>query len=872
MIYSVSDLRDFFLVGRDELLGRKPSSQPGAQWLRDYTELVDETLRRIYRTAWQLARASSGLPEEAEDGGETHGVEAHGTDTHGTEMAILAIGGYGRRELCPHSDIDIAFVPGEEENPFLDAVIKEAFRLIVEVMIDGARLDVGYAYRPISDCVRLEHPSKAALLEARLVAGSERLRRRMREELHHGWDAVDFLLSQVEAQRAVSKRLALSPYSVEPNLKEGAGALRELHRPLWAAGALHSSDEPLRDLEWRGLVTRDDVNRVLEANEFFLKLRVWLHLKTERKTDVLLIELQDRCARDWGYSGAGARASQEMLKDFYYHAENARRFSEKVMRRLLEGPLRLDDHFVAVGQRLEAAHPFVLRNHPELLMTPFALAHKYCFPTAPDLDLQIEEALPALNATVRRNPIMRASFLSLLADVETAADALTQLRERGLLQKLIPEFDQMLHLAPADPMHELTVGEHSIQAVRQLGELWKARNSDEFLYAVWDGIDDVELLVLGTLFHDVGKIEPDGDHAISGERMVRHIAQRLELREERIVRLQLLVRRHLLIPRVARLRELSANGTIRDTIENVGDVSNLKMLYLLSLADTRAVSERAYSASELASMRELYERVLMAMTREEAAQVLSDSEAREEMIGRERQRLRREMRHLELNDETLQKLCDNLPASYVLNTPLPTIATHLRFLEQLPEEKLIVDFYNHARDAFTEMTVIAYDDPEPGLLSKICGAVYALGMDIRMAQVFTISDWRGENSRQSLEISVTKNGDGLAKSSTETEAKPRAATANANVVGVNGNASAAKGADKASKAATTGESSTRFAEEARANVASDSVSEDVSVENTRENARGENVRGDIVLDRLHVSRGGRAFELVAKRALGGDAA
>ncbi len=790
MIYSAPELRDFFLAGRDELLNRSPSSQPGIEWLHDYTALVDETLRRIYHTAWHLARAASGLPaglpESAED-------EAHEGETHGAEMAILAIGGYGRRELCPHSDIDIAFVPGEEENPLLDAVVKEAFRLLVEVLIDGARLDVGYAYRPISDCVRLDHTAKAALLEARLVAGSTRLRRRMREELHYNWDAVDFLLSQVEARRQVSNRLSLSLYSVEPNLKEGTGALRELHTALWSAGALHSSEEPLRDLEWRGLITRDDVARAQASNEFFLKLRVWLHLRTGRKTDVLLIQWQDRCARDWGYSGAGARASQELLQDYYHHAEDALRFSEKVMRRLIEGPLRLDDHFVAVGQRLEAAHPFVLRNHPELLMTPFALSHKYHFPSSPALDLQIEEALPQINSTVRRNPIMRASFLSLLSDVESAADALTQLRGRGLLQKFIPEFDQMLHLAPADPMHELTVGEHSINAVRQLGELWKARSTDEFLYAVWDGVDDVELLVLGTLLHDVGKVEPDGDHAISGERMVRHIGSRLELREERIVRLQLLVRRHLLIPRVARLRELSAHGTIRDMIENVGDVSNLKMLYLLSLADTRAVSERAYSSSELASMRELYERVLMAMTREEASQVLTDSEAREEMIQRERQRLRREMRHLEMDDETLQKLCENLPASYVLNTPLPTIATHLRFLDQLPEEKLIVDFYNHARDAFTEMTVIAYDDPEPGLLAKICGVVYALGNDIRMAQVFTIGDWRGESSRQDVD-----------------------------------------GSSQETKTATAGESSTRLG-----------------------NDTSPSVVRDIVLDRLHVSRGGR---------------
>jgi hypothetical protein len=186
------------------------------------------------------------------------------------------------------------------------------------------------------------------------------------------------------------------------------------------------------------------------------------------------------------------------------------------------------------------------------------------------------------------------------------------------------------------------------------------------------------------------------------------------------------------------------------------------MLYLLSLADTRAVSERAYSAAELRAMRELYERVLIAMTREEEAEVLSSGEAREEMVQRERQRLRREMRNLEFDEETLQHLCDNLPTSYVLNTPLPTIAdapatagttatraTHRRLLPR------------RARP-FSEMTVVAYDDPEPGLLSKICGVVYAAGMDIRMAQVFTINDWQSESEAEAAPLTSSEDDHALA--------------------------------------------------------------------------------------------------------------
>ena len=752
----VQELRAFVIGGRDQLLSVKPSSQPGREWLESYSALIDETLRRIYNAAWQSASAAHGLLPDGETPDRVLGVDnakssadakspdakSAETKDDGVELALLAIGGYGREELCPFSDIDIAFVPGEEEHPLLDLVIKEAFRLVVEVLIDGAKIEVGYAYRPIADCARLDHTAKAALLESRLVAGSARLQKRLNDELHYSWDEVEFLLDKVEERRVASSRLRLSLYAVEPNLKEGTGALREIHTALWAAGALHRSNDPLRDLEWRGIVTAEDVSRVRAANELFLKLRLWLHLKAGKKTDILRVELQDDCARAFGYSGTGARASQDLLAEYYRHAEYALRFSEKVMRRLLQGPLELDEHFVARSRRIEAAHPFVLRNHPELLMTPFVLSHKYQFPLDADLDLQIEEAMPLISSAVRRSPIMRAGFFALLARTDDVAQSLCELRSRGILQRFIPEFGQMLHLAPADPMHELSVGEHCLYAVKQLHEMWLARGSNEFLMGVWDGVDDLELLVLGTLLHDIGKIEFGSDHSVSGERLVRVVAARLEMREERIERLQLLVRRHLLLPRVARLRDLSSPGTILDVMEHVRDVPTLKMLYLLSLADTKAVSERAYSATELGAMRELYERVLIAMTRQEAAEVLSEGEARQALVQRERARLRREMRHLELDDETLRHISENLPASYVLNTPLETVAIHLRLLEQLPQERVIVDFHQNPRDIWTEMSVVAYDDPEPGLLSKICGVVYASGLDIKMAQVFTIADWR----------------------------------------------------------------------------------------------------------------------------------
>ncbi len=717
----VLELRAQIEEGRAKLWKRGARKTAIAPWLDEHSRLIDGVLERITDAAWDHVRAT----------------REH-CDTSPDDLVLIAIGGYGRAELCPYSDIDIAFVPAEEDDACLDAVIKEAFRLIIEVLMDGAKLDVGYAYRPLSDIARLDHPSKAALLEARHISGSRKLAERVRQRVYATWDAVEFILEKAAERRERSSDVGLSQYAVEPNLKEGTGALRDIQFALWSAAALLKTDEPLAELVLRGVVTQTAATQIIEARDFFLQLRVWLHLTSERKTDVLRLQYQDRAARAFNYTGANGQAAQKLLADYYYHAENAARFCDRVLEQLLEGPLNLDSHFVAVRQSLAAAHPYTLVNHPELLLTPFSLARQYGFTLDPDLSRDLDDELLNINDDVRRHPAMRRSFFDLISDMGNVAGILTELRGRGVLQAMIPEVGAMLHLAPPDPTHELTVGEHSIAAVRQLDNLWWKRRKDDALAALWSGVNDHELLVLATLLHDVGKIEPGTDHSVSGEKIGARIGERLGLSAARLATLKILIRRHLVMPRSARLHDLSAPATIRRVIGFARDVPTLKMLYLLSMADTMSVGERTYSALDLSSMRELYDRCLLAMTRAETAEVLTDMEKREQLVQQERERFRRQLRHLDLDDGTLQKVSDTLPASYILNTPMPTMATHLKFLDDLPEEKLIVDFYPMPDHNVAEMTVVAYDDDKPGLLSRLCGVVHAANAEIVGAQVYTL--------------------------------------------------------------------------------------------------------------------------------------
>ncbi|MCS6859511.1 MAG: HD domain-containing protein, partial [Abditibacteriales bacterium] len=278
-----------------------------------------------------------------------------------------------------------------------------------------------------------------------------------------------------------------------------------------------------------------------------------------------------------------------------------------------------------------------------------------------------------------------------------------------------------------------------------LGALTQEPDSGQLLRDAANDINDWEVLTLAVLLHDIGKLDPQGDHCLTGAAMARRIGERLGLEAHRVALLEKLVREHLLLARASRLFDLDSPSTIQSIAATVGDATTLKMLYLLSNVDTRAVGSKGYTSMDLRLLDELYLRVLNALLEAEGA----DWDARAEQ---ERQRVRMELRHL-ISEETLRQLCDTLPASYVVNTPLPTIAVHLKLLDRLPAERVITDFYHAPGDDFTELTVCAYDDPEPGLLSKICGTLFANDVDIHTAHVHTLTppeslpalkeDWRG---------------------------------------------------------------------------------------------------------------------------------
>jgi len=716
---AVAELAERAAAGRKALLAADPAEQPGTPYLHRNADFVDGILRSLYQLALSRAKLSHGDCFQ-------QGV---------TEAALVATGGYGRRELAPFSDIDLAFVPSHEDNPFVDALINHTFRLVVEVLMDATDLEVGYGFRPLADVPALDHQTKTSLLDARLVVGSRTLFERLKSELTTHTDVVAYLQDKAREQLETSRRAEVSLYSVQPDIKGGPGGLRDLQAAIWMAQVRYgtsSRGEVLERLVRDGVVRSSECQMVRDAEEYLRKVRTWLHLHAQRKQDVLLPEVQGTLGRAFGYRSGQLTAGQLFMREHFRRAAHIRRFAAKVSRQLLWSRLPLAEDFTVLDGRLQSTAPRRLRLQPELAVVAYRLGQRYGIEFHPDLDRALEECVPLLPAGQPLSPPVTEAFLELLGESLCEVRPLREMRDRGLLRRILPEAEDMMTFVPADPAHELTVGEHALRVLERLASIGADTESGSLVAEVLAEVADREILALGALLHDVGKVRAGEDHSVVGAEMVAAIAERLRLSESRKATLVTLVREHLRLPRASRLLDLADPATVRETAAAIGDRDALKLLFVLSHADTRAVGTGSYTDFDLELLEDLYVRVNQSM-----AAVGDETDLASE-VDQKREEVSRQLAQTSISSEAVARLCEALPPGYLLNTPLGALATHASFLDRLATEGPVVDVWDRPGATYSELTLCVHDSPTPGLLSRVAGALFADEVDIHSAQVFTL--------------------------------------------------------------------------------------------------------------------------------------
>jgi len=653
-----------------------------------------------------------------------------------SRWVVAAVGGLGRGEMSFCSDIDILFLHERR----LSKSFHDYIRSLVYGLWDVG-LDVGHNTAPLSVALRLSSKDFTILtnhLTADFIAGDRDLYEKWRTRLlgRFGIRRTKKFVKQL--QEYISRRhhrFAESSYLLEPHIKEGPGGLRDLHVIQWAGAVFWNA------ADYKGIPAEvlPDYERewLIEAEAFLWELRLALHTVSKRANDQLLMAYQHEIGTRWfsdNESDGGRQVVEEFMRQYYLHSARVRRvttfFLERLHDMVFRRKSRTRRRSLTNGELfLENGHicfsdPGVVEKNPLLLMKIFAEAARRGVHFHHETGRIIRVNLEYIDDSVRESRKAAELFFEVLCNVRHGADVLRTMLETGVLTRFIPEFKNVRYRVQYDIYHLFTVDEHLIRTVGELHQLAKEEKNGLF-YGL--NRNDRKLLFLAGLLHDIGKGMGKG-HAEIGANLVVGIARRLGLSEKEARDLQFLVKHHLLIPEIALKRDLSDEKPIVKCATEVKSVRLLKLLYLLSIADSRATGPRAWNAWRAGLMAELYFKVYRFLTRKDwrgdlARQIRKTKQAVLELCQSDEEK------------SIVAKWLEELSFRYLISQSPPRIYEHFAMEREFERRGGVVFNAARRKGDIWDVTVVARD--RPGLFSIIAGVLWAAGVNILAADIFT---------------------------------------------------------------------------------------------------------------------------------------
>jgi [protein-PII] uridylyltransferase len=548
--------------------------------------------------------------------------------TEGERLAVMAVGGYGRRTLAPFSDIDLLFLRPYKQTAHVESVIEYMLYALWDL-----GFKVGHASRTVEECLKLSREDftiRTAILEARRLTGDEalaaELAKRFQAEVVKGTGA-EFVAAKLKERDDRHARAGASRYMVEPNVKEGKGGLRDLNTLFWIAQYLHPGQriEKVMQLE---MFTGREVRGFIRAFDFLWAVRCHLHFATGRPEERLTFDLQPEIARRMGYGDrADNPAVERFMRRYFLFAKEVgaltRVFAAKLeaervksapkgLSRLLPGrrqkrkPLDVPG-FHEVGGRLDVDGIEVFDRDPINLLRLFQIADARNLDLHPDAFTAATRAAPMITSPVRRDRHAARVFLDILARGRDPQRTLTLMTEAGVLGRYIPEFGRIVAQMQFNMYHSYTVDEHTLRAVGIIADIAAGRFAEDhpLSTSVMPLIADREALFLAMLLHDTGKGGAGGQEK-AGARAARAACERLGLERAKIERVAWLVEHHLVMSDFAQKRDVSDPRTVADFARIVETPERLRLLLVLTVADIRAVGPGVWNGWKGQLMRELY--------------------------------------------------------------------------------------------------------------------------------------------------------------------------------------------------------------------------------------------------------------------------
>ncbi|RII29251.1 MAG: [protein-PII] uridylyltransferase [Geobacter sp.] len=679
-------------------------------------------------------------------------------------ITLVAVGGYGRGELNPFSDVDIMFL---HDGTLEKAKVEDIAQKLLYFLWD-MRLDVGYSVRIIQDCIEMaaaDGTVKTALMDARFLSGSRPLYNTLHKVIFTQIltkSSDKFIKEKLADMKTRREKYGATVYLLEPNLKEGEGGLRDLQTAMWAARVKYKFTSP-KELIIKGVLSEEELDTYDAALDFLWRIRNELHYFSGRKNDQLTFDAQVHLAAFFGYKNRGrVLAVEDFMRDYYRHANRVEHFTSSMVSRCIwreEGALKILGYFVRrpVGDgcyvlkgELIIPDESVVDKNPAVLMRAFELAQKHGVGLNVRVKGVIRRNLHLINDKFRRNREVNQSFMNILRSAKDVAETLTQMHHLEFLNRFIPELEHIYCKVQHDLYHIYTVDIHTLFAVDQAEKMLNGQLKDvlPFPCEIAAQIGKRELLILAVLFHDIGKGE-GGGHAEKGAAMIPTIARRMGLSKEDGERLVFLVRQHLLFAHISQRRDLHDEKMVVQFARQMETSENLKMLFLLTVADVRAVGSDVWTSWKALLFQELYEKSFSVLERGEF-HLEASSERVKAVIKKATEMLEDEFPTAQVREELKA-----MPVRLLLSNNLPLITGHARMLLGLGEADILMKVVHVQENGYSEFTICALD--MPGLFSRITGVMAANGVNILGAQINTsrngkVLDILQVNSPQGLVI------------------------------------------------------------------------------------------------------------------------
>ncbi|QUL37067.1 [protein-PII] uridylyltransferase [Erythrobacter sp. JK5] len=746
--------------GREQLalrLSEKPSA--GHENTAGHSFLIDQLVRVIheYVTEYVYPVANRSAAER---------------------LAILAVGGYGRAEMAPHSDVDIAFITPLRRAPWCEQVIEAMLYLLWDL-----GLKVGHSSRTVADTMKMAKEDltiRTSLLEARLVWGDQALYEELRSQFWNDvvkGNARQFLTQKLQEREARHKRMGDSRYVVEPNVKDGKGGLRDLQTLYWIGKFIHRANTAA-ELVDVGLLTQAEYRSFRRAEGFLLAVRCHMHTITDRAEDRLTFDLQREVAKRMNFADRTGKSAVERFMQFYFLqakrvgsltgvflAHLDEEFAKKRTRtgffagwnarpRSLKG-------YVVEGGRIKTPGDDWFRKDPVRLIEVFQLAEANQFEVHPETMRQADRDAKRINGEIRDDPRANALFLDLLGGKNDPETALRWMNEAGVFGRFVPDFGRVNAQMQFDMYHHYTVDEHTIRAIGLLSQIERGLLAKDHPRATKQihKVSSRRALFVAVLLHDIAKGR-GGDHSVLGAEVAQELCPRFGLDDKETELVAWLVLQHLLMSSTAQKRDLTDPKTIEDFVAEVKTLDRLRNLAILTAVDIRAVGPGTWNSWKGQLLGELYDsaqerlrlghmrhgrKERVAAKKEAAAQVLGDKAYLLESVGR------------------------MMSDAYWIAEPEDIIAKNFIQYEEAKriEEHLSIHCEPDEERGATLVSVIAAD--HPGLFYRIAGGIHLAGANIIDARIhtamngyavdnFLVQDQHGEPFSEANQIARLKKG------------------------------------------------------------------------------------------------------------------